>query len=109
MNNKDAIGREPLIQVVLKDTKNNKVVDVRYFKVKWTTANVVENLGTLKEFTADYLCGEVYDNTVLTEDMNNKIYTHINISKEDFHRLYELDEAVYASLEDAKPRRLLRT
>ena len=105
LNNKDAIGREPLIQVVLKDTKNNKVVDVRYFKVKWTTANVVENLGTLKEFTADYSCGEVYDNTVLTEDMNNKIYTHINISKEDFHRLYELDEAVYASLEDAKAKK----
>ncbi len=105
LNNKDAIGREPLIQVVLKDTKNNKVVDVRYFKVKWTTANVVENLGTLKEFTADYSCGEVYDNTVLTEDMNNKIYTHINISKEDFHRLYELDKEVYASLEDAKAKK----
>ena len=102
LNNKDAIGREPLIQVVLKDTKNNKVVDVRYFKVKWTTANVVEDLGNLKEFTATYSCGEVYANTVLTADMNDKIYAHINISKEDFHRLYELDKNVYASLEDVK-------
>lgn len=102
LNNKDAIGREPLIQVVLKDKKNNKVVDVRYFKVKWTTANVFENLGVLKTFEDVYKCGETYKNTVLTADMNDKIYTHINISKEDFHRLYKLDEVVYASLEDAQ-------
>lgn len=102
LNNKDAIGREPLIQVVLKDKKNNKVVDVRYFKVKWTTANVFENLGVLKTFEDVYKCGDTYENTVLTADMNDKIYTHINISKEDFHNLYLLDNVVYASLEDAK-------
>jgi hypothetical protein len=101
-NNKDAIGREPMIQVVLKDINNggNKVVDVRYFKVKWTTANSQKPLNVLKEFTADYECGKEYDNTVLTADMNDKIYAAINISKEDFHRLYELDQNIYAS-EDA--------
>ena len=96
-NNKDAIGREPMIQVVLKDINNGKVVDVRYFKVKWTSENSQKPLGELKEFTADYTCGKTYENTVLTADMNDKIYTAINISKEDFHRLYTLEPVFYAT------------
>ena len=103
-NNKDAIGREPMIQVVLKDINNggNKVVDVRYFKVKWTTANSQKPLNELEEFVADYECAKEYNNSVLTANMNDKIYAAINISKEDFHRLYELDGNVYASEDDVK-------
>lgn len=98
-NNQDAVGREPMIQVVLKDINKggSKVVDVRYFKIKWTTANAQKPLNELKEFKADYVCGNIYDNSVLTADMNDKIYAAINISKEDFHRLYSLDKNVYAS------------
>lgn len=105
-NNKDAIGREPLVQVVLKDTKNGKVVDVRYFKIKWTTADSQIDLGQIaKPFEGDYnkdMCTSSYINKVLTADMNDNIYAKLNVSKEDFHRLYKLNTTAYASFEDAK-------
>ena len=105
-NNKDAIGREPLVQVVLKDTKNGKVVDVRYFKIKWTTADSQIDLGQIANpFTGNYnkdMCEAAYVNKVLTADMNDNIYAKLNVSKEDFHRLYKLNTTAYASFDDAK-------
>ena len=46
-NNRDAIGREPMVQVVLKNTSNKEVVDVRYFKIAWTAKRVDTPLETL--------------------------------------------------------------
>ena len=34
-NNEAVVGKEPIVRVTLKDEKNNKIVDARYFKVKW--------------------------------------------------------------------------
>ena len=104
-NNKDAIGREPMIQVVLKNTVNGEVVDVRYFKIAWTAKRVNTDLGNLDTFTENFACGEEYENTVGTAIMNDKVYTVAvagGISKEEFHTLYALDAQVYASLDDAK-------
>ena len=104
-NNKDAIGREPMVQVVLKNTANGEVVDVRYFKIAWTAKRVNTDLGNLDIFNDKFDCGEEYVNTVGTAIMNDKVYTVAvagGISKEEFHTLYALDTQVYASLDDAK-------
>ena len=91
---KDAIGREPLVQVKLVDVVNDKVVDVNYFKVKWTPVTNSEDLGTLKPaeaFADEFACGGEYTFTVLTEDMNKFFYTELDMSKEEFHNTYKPD------------------
>ena len=111
-NNKDAVGREPVIQIVLKNTSNKEDVDVRYFKVKWEDDKPTiesQDLGNLELKDQDkgslYVCDGVVTNYVGTKEMNDKIYTEIGengISKEKFHELYELDQIVYGSLVDAQ-------
>lgn len=102
--NRDAIGREPLVQVVLKDLTNGKVVDVRYLKIQWISEENNEPLGNLGEFTDDFnkdKCNTAYVNTVGEEKMNG-VYTKLNISNTEFHQLYTLDANVYASEDEAK-------
>ena len=90
--NKDAIGREPLVQVVLKDEVNGKVVDVNYFKIKWTAVTNSIELGALEPvFEGAFECGKDYTFTVKTEKMNEFFYTALNISKEEFHLMYKPD------------------
>lgn len=105
-NNKDAVGREPLVQVILRNEANKEIVDVRYFKVKWTGKSLGEDLGNLQEFTDKFGCDSMYTYKVGTKEMNDKIYTVVDnetgISKDDFHALYTLDSKVYKSLEDAE-------
>ena len=101
--NRDAIGREPMIQVVLKDTKNNAVVDVRYFKIQWIDdipEPNIDNFGQLEEFTEDYTCGVTLAKSILEEKVN-AIYTHANMSRREFHNSYWLDNNLYVSLEEA--------
>ena len=90
--NKDAIGREPLVQVVLKDEVNGKVVDVNYFKIKWTAVTNSIELGALEPvFEGAFECGKEYTFEVKTEKMNEFFYTALNISKEEFHLMYKPD------------------
>lgn len=101
--NRDAIGHEPMIQVVLKDTKNNAVVDVRYFKIQWIDdipEPNIDNYGQLEEFTEDYECGVTLTESVLEEKVN-AIYTHANMSRTEFHNSYVLVNSLYVSLEEA--------
>lgn len=104
-NNRSAIGREPMIQIILRNTANKDVVDVRYMKVKWVGVNAEQDLGILQSFTGKFdqaSCGINYIQTVGTKEMNDRIYAILNLSKEEFHHNYKLDKNVYASLEDAK-------
>ena len=90
--NKDAIGREPLVQVQLIDEVNGKVVDVNYFKIKWTAVTNTIELGALEPvFEGAFECGKDYTFTVKTEKMNEFFYTALNISKEEFHLMYKPD------------------
>ena len=102
--NKDAIGREPLVQVVLKDEVNGKVVDVNYFKIKWTAVTNSVNLGALEPaFEGEFACSADYTFTVKTEKMNEFFYTALNISKEEFHLMYKPDNYPHGFiLRDAK-------
>ena len=89
-NNADAIGREPLVQVVLKDEVNGKVVDVNYFKIKWTSVTKEIPLGALTPaFEAEFACDKEYSFLVKTEKMNEFFYTALNISKAEFHNKYQ--------------------
>lgn len=104
-NNRSAIGREPMIQIILRNTANKEVVDVRYMKIQWTGINSVEELGILQQVADKFdltSCSKQYISTVGTQEMNDKIYAKLNISKEEFHRNYWLEDRVYASPEAAK-------
>ena len=103
--NASAIGREPLIQVVLKNTANNEVVDVRYLKIKWADVLAGKDLGELDNFTGAFDCGFAFRDTVGTPEMNDKVYAVAQeggISKEIFHSTYKLDNNVYGTLAEAK-------
>ena len=104
VGNRDAIGRQPMIQAVLKDVndpKNVKVVDVRYFKVKWTDVLVTKNYGALTEdFSDKYSCGESYD-FIVKEEAVNKLYASEDMSRDEFHTVYTPSKKLYPTAEDA--------
>ena len=104
VGNRDAIGRQPMIQAVLKDVndpKNVKVVDVRYFKVKWTDVLVTKNYGALTEdFSDKYSCGESYD-FIVKEEAVNKLYASEDMSRDEFHTIYTPSAVLYPTAEDA--------
>ena len=104
VGNRDAIGRQPMIQAVLKDVndpKNVKVVDVRYFKVKWTDVLVTNNYGALTEdFSDKYSCGESYD-FIVKEEAVNKLYASEDMSRDEFHTVYTPSAVLYPTAEDA--------
>lgn len=93
--NRDAIGRQPMIQAVLKDTKNNKVVDVRYFKIKWTDEIKITKIEKpLGVFTPDYKCSADVSQ-IIKEEMINNIYTQCDMSRDEFHNRYKLNTTLF--------------
>ena len=104
VGNRDAIGRQPMIQAVLKDVndpKNVKVIDVRYFKIKWTDVLVTKNYGALTEdFSDKYSCGESYD-FIVKEEAVNKLYASEDMSRDEFHTVYTPSAVLYPTAEDA--------
>lgn len=100
--NRDAVGRQPMIQVVLKE--GNKVVDVRYFKIKWVDKTNVEEYGDLlkgETIKKTYSCGNEESYTV-GEEYVNYMYAFKNMTRDEFHNAYELDEHVWKNINDAK-------
>ena len=92
-DNADAIGREPLVQVQLIDEVNGKVVDVNYFKIKWTAVVNDIPLGALPTYEDTFECDGQYSFEVLTEAMNKYFYTKMDMSKETFHKTYQPEGA----------------
>ena len=111
--NRDAIGRQPAIQVVLFDKVNNKTVDVKYFKIQWientpevpeVIVNVEEFPGFFGDYTKTYECGVSMDNLILEQQVN-KLYTiagNDGMSRDEFHNAYELVPGLWASLDEIK-------
>ena len=103
--NRDAIGKEPMVQVVLADTSDaahKKVVDVRYFKIQWVDESKVEEYGPLADpFTAQYVCNGSVDQRILEEKVN-AIYTKYNMTRSEFHNSYDLNTSLFATLAAAK-------
>lgn len=111
--NRDAIGRQPMIQVALWDKVNQKTVDVRYFKIKWIadtpvvepeeiTVNVFP--GFFGDFTKAYGCAQDYTAWILEEQVN-KLYTIADengMSRDEFHNTYALVDGLFTSLDAIK-------
>ena len=100
--NRDAVGRQPMIQVVLKE--GSKVVDVRYFKIKWTDKTNVDNYGDLLKgdnIKKTYSCGNEESYTVGEEHVNY-MYAFKNMTRDEFHNSYKLDTHIWKDIEDAK-------
>ena len=91
--NRAAIGKTPVVQVVLYDANNeNAVVDVRYILVKWTekaTESIV--CETVKFKDGVWGCGDVYTCTI-GEGVLNKIASKLNLeSAKELSGLYTVD------------------
>lgn len=87
-----AIGREPIVRAMLVDTKNNKLVAIRYIKLKFATpAPSVKPLDDYTFPTHDISC----ENVVMrfgTQEMNELVYRkleEVGLSKITFHALYD--------------------
>lgn len=107
-NNRDAIGRQPMIQVVLKDKANNNVVDVRYFKIQWVAnapaAPSVKDFGMFGEFEKDYICNDDYSLNIFEQTVND-LYAFVGesgLSRDEFHNSYELCTDLFTSLDEIK-------
>lgn len=104
--NRDAIGKTPVIQVVLKDKVNKQVVDVRYYRIVWTLETQEAKTYTEQAFAFDWGCGDVYGAT-LQETAVNKFYAWAaedgnGFDQVTFHAIYEFDTALYGTEEAAK-------
>ena len=107
--NRDAIGRQPAIQVVLFDKVNNKTVDVKYFKIQWVAdapeVNLnVEDFGEFGVFEKDFVCGEPNSYVVREQTVNN-LYAFAGengMSRDEFHATYKLVDGLWASLDEIK-------
>lgn len=108
-NNRVAIGKQPMIQVVLKDIRdgeaNAKVVDVRYFKIKWTDKEVYDMYGSIGDFSKNYVCAAQVggaNGLIINEATVNNIYAHYDMTRTEFHRAYTLNGSLFASEAAAK-------
>ena len=104
--NRDAIGKTPVIQVVLKDTINNQVVDVRYYRILWTMETPETKTYDEQKFDFDWGCGDVYGSRIQEAELN-KFYAWASedgngFDQITFHAIYQFDTALYATADAAK-------
>lgn len=104
--NRDAIGKTPVIQVVLKDKVNNQVVDVRYYRILWTMDNPDTKTYDEQAFDFDWGCGDVYGSRIQEAELN-KFYAWASedgngFDQTTFHAIYEFMPVLFASEEAAK-------
>lgn len=104
--NRDAIGKTPVIQVVLKDTINNQVVDVRFYRILWTMESPETKTYDPQTFNFDWGCGNVYGSRIQEAELN-KFYAWASedgdgFDQITFHAIYQFDTALYATADAAK-------
>ncbi|WP_297447678.1 hypothetical protein [uncultured Alistipes sp.] len=96
-NNAAAVDKEPIVRVTLVDTVNNKIADVKYFKIKWTKTVASPDpidLGEVKVFDAAALSCDTIENAFLWKDMTEFVYAvmkdQTGMSKAEFESIYTL-------------------
>ena len=76
--NRAAIGKSPVVQIVLRDTKNNAVVDVKYIMIQWLEKDVetivLDNIN--KQTIWD--CGEIATCKIGEAELN-KLAAQLNL------------------------------
>lgn len=92
-NNENIIGKEPIIRAILYDKNNNNVVEVGYFKVKFTAAEMNQKPIelTLEEGVGDPCGGATYNFTwdYMAKNVLEKLNDEDGMSKEEFERIYD--------------------
>ncbi len=91
-DNKAIIGKQPIIRAMLYDKVNKNMIDVRYFKVKFTA----EEMAPVSfKWTIDDIIGSPCDGATADmtwEDVVKNILVNLNggkgMSKEDFNAIY---------------------
>ncbi|MDE6096411.1 MAG: hypothetical protein K2G52_09505, partial [Muribaculaceae bacterium] len=99
-DNENIIGKQPIIRATLYDLNNNNVIEVGYFKVKFTAADmkpeefeiIIESegqacTGASTEYTWDRMAKEVL------EKLNNEQ----GMSKNDFYKIYTPTQYTYTN------------
>lgn len=96
-NNKAAIDKEPIVRISLVDTKNLKIADQRYLKIKWVEKEEVPvepvDLGS-KTLSVKYLgCNEVVTDGLDWKTFINDFYGKVqgakpDMSKDEFTQIY---------------------
>lgn len=97
--NQASIDKTPVVRVELQDTVNSKIVDVRYFKIKWTPVPFVpedEDLGLVYTFT-DVLGCEEFDADITWDIFVEKVLSKVNggkgLSYNEFIKIYKSNNA----------------
>ena len=76
--NRAAIGKSPVVQIVLRDTKNNAVVDVRYIMIQWVEKDVeTKDLEAINKQTK-WDCGEIATCKIGESELN-KLAAQLNL------------------------------
>ena len=76
--NRAAIGKSPVVQIVLRDTKNNAVVDVRYIMIQWMEKDVeTKDLEAINKQTT-WDCGEIATCKIGEAELN-KLAAQLNL------------------------------
>lgn len=94
-NNKAVVGKQPIVRVTLVDVVNNKIVDQRYLKIKWTEKKLDAVDLEEKTFDRKLGCGSI-EVKVTWEDFI-EIYAKVqgdklDMSKDQFTLVYLSDE-----------------
>lgn len=90
-DNQASIGKEPIIHILLVDTKNNTVVDSRYVKIQYTKEKMTPLPFTVATFNENLSCNDSYVFTVTWQQMMDNAlskYPTNGISKHDFLAIY---------------------
>ena len=104
VENKACVGKEPIIRIMLWDTRNNKIVDERYMKIKWVD-EPIELLPdqTLDPFTSTKTldaCGSVTDG-VTWKWFIEKVYAVAaadGLSQQTFESIYPVANITYSNV-----------
>ena len=76
--NRAAIGKSPVVQIVLRDTKNNAVVDVKYIMIQWIEKDVeTKDLEAINKQTT-WDCGEIATCKIGEAELN-KLAAQLNL------------------------------
>lgn len=90
-DNQACIGKEPIVHMLLIDTKNHKVADSRYVKIQYIKTPTETLKYTVATFNEDLSCKNPYKFEVTWDQMMNEALTKYptnGISKADFLSIY---------------------
>lgn len=76
--NRAAIGKSPIVQIVLRDTKNNAVVDVKYIMIQWVEKDVETIVLDDINKQTKWDCGEIATCKIGEAELN-KLAAQLNL------------------------------